>query len=80
MDVRSPDPYMKTRLIGNCLDLAEDYGKFMADATRLAEDISGNHTFNTVRPLLNFWAAFTPSNEVCYFRKIWKGYWLTYTG
>ena len=45
-------------------DLAEEYDKFLADAKRLAEDVSYNQTFNTVRPLLNFWAAFTPSNEV----------------
>ncbi|KAI0075088.1 hypothetical protein K474DRAFT_1600448 [Panus rudis PR-1116 ss-1] len=42
---------------------AEEKNKFIDDATRLAEDISNNQTFNTVRPLLNFWAAFTPSNE-----------------
>ncbi|KIY69326.1 hypothetical protein CYLTODRAFT_349681 [Cylindrobasidium torrendii FP15055 ss-10] len=37
--------------------------KFLEDATSLAQDISYNQTFNTVRPLLNFWAAFTPSVE-----------------
>ncbi|KAI0671117.1 IgA peptidase M64-domain-containing protein [Trametes maxima] len=37
--------------------------KFIEDAMRLAEDISGNQTFYTVKPLLNFWAAFTSSNE-----------------
>ncbi|KAI8986267.1 IgA peptidase M64-domain-containing protein [Trametes punicea] len=37
--------------------------KFIKDAMRLAEDISGNQTFYTVKPLLNFWAAFTPSRE-----------------
>lgn len=37
--------------------------KFLADAARLAEDISTNQTFATVRPLLNFWAAFSPSKE-----------------
>ncbi|KAJ7810561.1 IgA peptidase M64-domain-containing protein [Mycena leptocephala] len=37
--------------------------KFVQDATRLADDISGNQTFNTVKPLMNFWAAFTPSKE-----------------
>ncbi|KAF7292550.1 hypothetical protein MKEN_01471300 [Mycena kentingensis (nom. inval.)] len=37
--------------------------KFIEDATRLAQDISGNQTFNTVKPLMNFWAAFTPSQE-----------------
>lgn len=36
----------------------------MADATRLADDISKNQTFYTVKPLLNIWAAFTPSVEV----------------
>ena len=50
----------------NCLtDLRGEKSKFIADAFRLADDISNNHTFNTVKPLLNFWAAFTPSNEVC---------------
>lgn len=45
-------------------DTTEERGKFIADANRLAMDISGNQTFNTVKPLLNFWAAFVPSNEV----------------
>ncbi|KAJ7621542.1 IgA peptidase M64-domain-containing protein [Mycena polygramma] len=43
--------------------LQEEREKFIEDATRLADDISGNQTFNTVKPLMNFWAAFTPSNE-----------------
>ncbi|KAJ7646200.1 IgA peptidase M64-domain-containing protein [Mycena rosella] len=43
--------------------LQEERGKFIEDATRLANDISSNQTFNTVKPLMNFWAAFTPSNE-----------------
>ncbi|EJD00187.1 uncharacterized protein FOMMEDRAFT_142576 [Fomitiporia mediterranea MF3/22] len=37
--------------------------KFVEDAKRLAFDLSNNQTFATVKPLLNFWAAFTPSNE-----------------
>ncbi|CAA7265508.1 unnamed protein product [Cyclocybe aegerita] len=41
----------------------EERDKFVADALRLAEDVSTNQTFNTVQPLLNFWAAFSPSNE-----------------
>jgi hypothetical protein len=45
-------------------DLESEYDKFIADATRLAQDVSGNQTFYTVKPLLNFWAAFTPSKEV----------------
>lgn len=48
----------------NETDTAKEYDKFMEDATRLAKDLSGNQTFNTVKPLLNFWAAFSPSNEV----------------
>ncbi|KAI9064597.1 hypothetical protein FKP32DRAFT_1591227 [Trametes sanguinea] len=39
----------------------DEKGKFIEDALRLAQDISGNQTFYTVKPLLNFWAAFTPS-------------------
>ena len=46
------------------LDTAGEYDKFTADAMRLAMDISGNQTFNTVKPLLNLWAAFSASNEV----------------
>jgi len=46
-------------------DLAEEREKFVSDALRLAEDVSKNQTFNTVQPLLNFWAAFSPSKEVC---------------
>ncbi|GJE91909.1 IgA peptidase M64-domain-containing protein [Phanerochaete sordida] len=42
---------------------ADEHAKFIADALRLAEDVSYNQTFNTVKPLLNFWAAFTPSKE-----------------
>ncbi|KAI0351405.1 hypothetical protein OH77DRAFT_1429702 [Trametes cingulata] len=42
---------------------AEEKDKFIDDAMRLAKDISGNQTFYTVKPLLNFWAAFTPSRE-----------------
>ncbi|TFK93297.1 hypothetical protein K466DRAFT_478926 [Polyporus arcularius HHB13444] len=42
---------------------AEEKGKFVEDSLRLAEDISSNQTFYTVKPLLNFWAAFTPSKE-----------------
>ncbi|KAH0832139.1 IgA peptidase M64-domain-containing protein [Lanmaoa asiatica] len=37
--------------------------KFLDDASRLARDISTNQTFFTVKPLLNFWAVFTPSKE-----------------
>ncbi|KAF9533177.1 IgA peptidase M64-domain-containing protein [Crepidotus variabilis] len=40
-----------------------EHTKFLSDALRLAEDVSKNETFNTVQPLLNFWAAFTPSNH-----------------
>ncbi|KAF9499078.1 hypothetical protein BDN71DRAFT_1442591 [Pleurotus eryngii] len=43
--------------------LPEERGKFIDDAMRLAQDISANQTFYTVKPLLNFWAAFSPSNE-----------------
>ncbi|GJE91910.1 IgA peptidase M64-domain-containing protein [Phanerochaete sordida] len=42
---------------------ADEHAKFLQDAQRLADDISYNQTFNTVKPLLNFWAAFTPSKE-----------------
>ncbi|KAG6902535.1 hypothetical protein C0995_015353 [Termitomyces sp. Mi166 len=43
--------------------LFEERDKFIQDASRLAEDISTNQTFATVKPLLNFWAAFSPSRQ-----------------
>ncbi|KAJ4482545.1 IgA peptidase M64-domain-containing protein [Lentinula aciculospora] len=43
--------------------ILEEKAKFLQDALRLAEDVSGNQTFNTVKPLMNFWAAFTASEE-----------------
>ncbi|PPQ67716.1 hypothetical protein CVT25_009322 [Psilocybe cyanescens] len=43
--------------------LPQERQKFIDDALRLAVDVSKNQTFNTVQPLLNFWAAFSPSNE-----------------
>ncbi|KAF9241078.1 IgA peptidase M64-domain-containing protein [Melanogaster broomeanus] len=43
---------------------AEERQKFVDDASRLAQDMSANQTFFTVKPLLNFWAVFTPSKEV----------------
>lgn len=46
------------------LDTSQEQSKFITDAARLAEDISANQTFNIVKPLLNFWAAFSPSKEV----------------
>ncbi|KAF9485828.1 hypothetical protein BDN70DRAFT_870717 [Pholiota conissans] len=41
----------------------EERTKFVADALRLAEDVTKNQTFHTVQPLMNFWAAFSPSKE-----------------
>ncbi|KZT11793.1 uncharacterized protein LAESUDRAFT_733773 [Laetiporus sulphureus 93-53] len=41
----------------------EERQKFIDDATRLATDISSNQTFNTVKPLLNFWAVYVRSKE-----------------
>ncbi|THH05957.1 hypothetical protein EW146_g9760 [Bondarzewia mesenterica] len=46
--------------------LASEKDKFIADVRRLVVEISVNQTFQTVAPLLNFWAAFTPSNEVTF--------------
>ncbi|KIK48057.1 hypothetical protein CY34DRAFT_798682 [Suillus luteus UH-Slu-Lm8-n1] len=37
--------------------------KFLDDAMRLVTDLSANQTFASVRPLLNFWAVFSPSEE-----------------
>ena len=45
------------------IDLESEKKKFIDDVTRLVDEIAGNQTFHTVAPLLNFWAAFTPSNE-----------------
>lgn len=46
------------------IDTESERSKFLEDSMRLAKDISGNQTFNAVKPLLNFWAAFSPSKEV----------------
>jgi hypothetical protein len=54
---------MKLNLLSNA-DTPEERTKFVGDALRLAEDVTKNQTFNTVQPLLNFWAAFSPSKEV----------------
>ncbi|TFK20410.1 hypothetical protein FA15DRAFT_673501 [Coprinopsis marcescibilis] len=43
--------------------LESERSKFLDDAQRLANDLTQNQTFNTVKPLLNFWAAFSPSKE-----------------
>ena len=51
-------------LVNPEIDIESERSKFLQDAMRLAKDISGNQTFNTVKPLLNFWAAFSPSKEV----------------
>ncbi|EJD50412.1 hypothetical protein AURDEDRAFT_84139 [Auricularia subglabra TFB-10046 SS5] len=42
---------------------SDEKEKFIDDATKLAWDIAGNQTFATVRPLLNIFAAFSPSTE-----------------
>ncbi|KAH9011023.1 IgA peptidase M64-domain-containing protein [Lactarius pseudohatsudake] len=42
---------------------ASERDKFISDVTRLVKEISANQTFHSVAPLLNFWAAFTPSEE-----------------
>jgi len=41
----------------------EEKDKFLNDSKRLAQDLIANQTFATVNPLINIWAAFTPSNE-----------------
>jgi hypothetical protein len=46
------------------IDRRSEYDRFISDVTRLVEEISANQTFHSVSPLLNFWAAFTPSEEV----------------
>jgi hypothetical protein len=48
------------------IDTIDEKDKFLADAKRLALDMSQNQTFATVQPLMNFWAAFSPSREVRY--------------
>ncbi|KIY52404.1 hypothetical protein FISHEDRAFT_63788 [Fistulina hepatica ATCC 64428] len=41
----------------------DERSKFFEDAQRLTAEIAINQTFYPVQPLLNFWAAFTPSAE-----------------
>jgi hypothetical protein len=55
--------YSEKKLTKLLKDLPEEREKFVSDALRIAEDVSKNQTFNTVQPLLNFWAAFSPSKK-----------------
>ncbi|KAI0754586.1 IgA peptidase M64-domain-containing protein [Daedaleopsis nitida] len=66
------EPLITSGDSGNRVDLmffadgytAEEESKFYEDALRLAQGITAsNQSFHTVKPLLNFWAAFTPSKE-----------------
>ncbi|KAG7088771.1 hypothetical protein E1B28_012737 [Marasmius oreades] len=43
--------------------LSSEKPKFLSDAMAFAKDITTNNTFHSVQPLMNFWAAFTPSKE-----------------
>jgi hypothetical protein len=45
-------------------DTTNEKDKFLEDAMRLVTDLSANQTFATVKSLLNFWAVFSPSQEV----------------
>lgn len=45
--------------------LASDRGKFYSDAEALAAAMV-NGPYKTVAPLLNFWAAFSPSQQVLF--------------
>ncbi|KAG7088792.1 hypothetical protein E1B28_012756 [Marasmius oreades] len=64
-------PLVVTGMSSNRVDLVffsdgytgEEKAKFIDDARYLAEELSTNQTFNTVKPLMNFWAAFVPSRE-----------------
>lgn len=56
------------------IDTVNETDKFFADAKQLADDVSKNQTFYTVKPLLNFWGAFTPSEEVDIFCISWPLY------
>lgn len=60
------EPFPKFELFRTSthLDTTYETNKFFEDAMRLAVDVSQNQTFYTVKPLLNFWGAFTPSEEV----------------
>ncbi|KAI0642979.1 IgA peptidase M64-domain-containing protein [Trametes meyenii] len=42
---------------------AKERAKFLDDAHRLADGITNDQTFHTMKPLLNFWAVFSPSQE-----------------
>ncbi|KAL1748170.1 IgA peptidase M64-domain-containing protein [Schizophyllum fasciatum] len=60
---QSGDPANRVDMVFFADGYTEDEkDKFFEDATWLSEDITANVTFNTVKPLLNFWAAFTASN------------------
>ncbi|KAF9265266.1 hypothetical protein L218DRAFT_898916 [Marasmius fiardii PR-910] len=64
-------PLVVTGMSSNRVDLVffsdgylqEEKEKFIEDARYLAEELTTNQTFHSVKPLLNLWAAFVPSGE-----------------
>ena len=46
------------------LDTPEEKHQFFKDVKFLVDSISANQTYHTVAPLMNFWAAYTPSKQV----------------
>ena len=47
------------------LDTEAEEDKFFDDALFLATNLTDGQTFFDVLPLLNFWAGFSPSIDVC---------------
>lgn len=56
--------HVTSSVLTRCTDTMRERDKFLDDAMRLVTDLSANQTFASVRPLLNFWAVFSPSEEV----------------
>jgi hypothetical protein len=48
-----------------CADTEEEKDKFFDDALALATDLTDGQTFADVLPVMNFWAGFSASAEVC---------------
>lgn len=47
------------------VDTEEEKDKFFADALFLATNLTDGQTFVDVLPVMNYWAGFSPSAEVC---------------
>jgi hypothetical protein len=56
---------IKDRRLTVATDTEDEKDKFFKDALFYATEMTSGQTFADHLPLMNFWAGFTASNEVC---------------